>query len=344
MRRPLLLVCVALAVVAAGCLGPAATGDSAPTATTPESTTTPPDSTTSDPTTTTYAGMGADGWYHSYTFSAVEATERGFAAAVAPNATTLEPEREPLVREGVANGSVTTTHTGEHGSLSGVEYVRMNGTYYAVTERTLDSERRSAFRFHLEGPLTERSREYDLERVKSEATAAADLSAPDRRAFFEGLPPAEERPAPGEGSFSAGYFVFYANDTAPANATLTDGETQFVAYEGAYYAVRLAERQRTTWSRTRYAFDSVADSTGEFVEQVRSKSVTPLSSLSQRDRSILAALIENGSVFWSGDEADTPQRIDALARVVHSLSRDTGPVYVSRNGTLYRITLREAVE
>lgn len=341
MRRPLLLGCVVLVLVA-GCLGPAATDNSTPTAATPEPTTSTPAPTTAAP--TTHVGMGADGWYHGYTFSAYEVGPAGFASEVAPAATTLEPEREPLVRRGAANGSVTATHAGEHGPLSGTDYVRVNGTYYAVTETTLDSEPRVAFRFDLEGPVGARNGEHDLDRARENAVAAENLSAPDRRAFFEGLPPAEERPEPDEGSFSAGFFVYYESDTAPANSTLTDGDTHFVEHEGAYYAIAVDERQRTTRYTTHYGFERVADTPEAFAEAVRSEFVTPLSSLPDRERLLLLDVVENGSVHWDGDEADTPAHIEARARLVRSLSPDRHGLYVSVDGTTYRIRLVETVE
>jgi len=343
MRRRVLPVYVVALVVLAGCVSPADVGETTATSTDEPTTTVPP---TDEPTTTsaTTGGMGEDGWYHGYEFTATRVSNQDIVDAVAPPATDLEPEREPLVRRGAADGSVTTTHTGEQGPLSRVDYVAVNGSFYAVSGTIVGSEPRNAFRFHLEGPVTNDSREYDADRVRETAVSSANLSTPDRRAFFEGLPHEEDRMEPGEGSFVAGYTVFYEDDTRPANATLADGDTHFVEHEGVYYAVTMDDRQQTTRYETRYEFEHVADSTEAFADRVRSEFVTPLSSLPDEDASLLRDVVENGTVEWHGDEADTPAHVEARARLVNSLGADHSRAYVDIDGTMYRITLIEIVE
>ena len=349
--RSLLLAAVVCSLVLAGCT----TGDQAG----PLSTTESPETTTANATTTvatttaatttaetTSAGMGADGWYRSYRFRASQTSLASLAERVARTPEELEPEREPLARRGASDGSVTVAHAGDHGPLDGLDYVRTNGTYYAVGSEQVAVESRTAFDFGMEGPISAENSEYSLQRAKREAVAAENLSAPDSAVFFEGLPPAEERPEPGEGSFVTGYFHFYATDEAPANATFVDGETHFVAYDGAYYAVEFDEKRTLDRTETRYTFDVVASNQSAFASLVGDRFVTNLSTsdLGDRDRELVRDVVENGSIFWEGNASETPAAIGRRAELLEELAPKGSVAYVEIDGRYYRITVMQVME
>lgn len=333
------LALLLVVVVAAGCVG----GSPQTTSTQPtETTSTPAETTTS----TTYAGMGADGWYRSFTFRASEVSAAEMARDVAPEPT--HGERPALAREAAANGTVTVRHVGADGPFDDGDSLRVNGTYYRVNATTVERETREAFRFDLSGPVASPASEYDVERAAAEATAVGNLSAADRRAFSECLPADGDVPDAGEGAFSAGCFVFYANDTAPASATLLDGDVHFVAYEGQYFAASLDERQRVERYTTRYAFSEVAPNASAFAASIRDDYVTNLSAsnLTDRERRLLVDVVENGTIEWSGDRQNVTAAIHARERLLRDLPpRDLGRIaYVEIDGERYRLTLRKAVE
>lgn len=354
--RPAVAVVAVLAVVLAGCTGGGPAGTTTPPDDTTESTVptttdaTTAEATTTDTRTTTadYTAMGDDGYYRGYDFRARETRLAELADSVAPAPEELEPEREPLVRRGARNGSVTAKHTGgeRSGPLASLDYLRANGTYYAVNATTVGRERRTAYQFDLEGPVGSPTSEYDLDRAKREAVAAENLSAPDRRVFFEGLPPAEDRLDRDEGSFLAGFYYFYPNDTVPAAATVADGETHFVGYDGNYYALTFDGTRRLDRYETRYDFVPVADDRSEFASLVRDRYVTNLSTadLDDGNRSRLADLVRGGHVEWSGNASAVPERIRRLERLVDRLPPESNVAYVERDGTYYRLTLRLVME
>lgn len=351
-RRSLLLVAVVCSLVLAGCT----TGDNAgpnqtkvtdttypgATETTTPATTTP-ETTISD---TTSTGMGADGWYHGYTFRADQTDLASIGAEVARTPDELDAEEASLVRQGASNGSVTVAHTGASGPLYNLDYVRVNDTYYEVSPTQVESESRKAFVFDVEGPITADSREYSFDRAKREAIAAENLPAPDRAVFFDGLPPAERRPAPNEGSFFVGFTYFYATDTAPENATFTDGETHFVAYDGTYFAVQFEENLWEDRSETRYTFEPVAQNQSAFDSIVREQYVTNLSTseLTADERELVRDIVENGSIRWSGDDSETPPEIRQRKEALQKLSPDRRDAYVEVDGEYYEITLVEVME
>lgn len=352
--RPAIAVVAVLAVVLAGCTG----GGPAGTTTRPDATTEatgPTATTTDDPTSTEertttadYTAMGDDGYYRGYDFRASETRLGELADSVAPTPEELEPEREPLARRGAGNGSVTVHHTGgeRSGPLASLDYLRANGTYYAVNATTVGRERRTAYQFDLEGPVGSATSEYDLDRAKREAVAAENLSAPDRRVFFEGLPHPEDRPDRGAGSFLAGFYYFYPNDTVPAAATVADGETHFVEYDGNYYALTFDGTQRLDRYETRYDFVPVAENRSEFASLVRERYVTNVSTadLDDGNRSRLADLVRRGHVEWSGNASAVPDRIRRLERLVERLPPEGNVAYVEFDGTYYRLTLRLVME
>lgn len=127
----------------------------------------------------------------------------------------------------------------------------------------------------------------------------ADLPAPDRRAMDALLPPRHERDTEG---YDFGASTRY-NDTEIEGSVLAPEQRyDVVVYEGEAYPIRVDGTREVTVNTYRYTATKVADDRDEFVADLKEEHLFALSGLSESERSVVEAAIEDG--YYAEDDDD----------------------------------------
>ncbi|GGL59413.1 hypothetical protein [Halocalculus aciditolerans] len=344
MSRALRALAVVALLVLAGCSGGSTTMTPDDPQTTQSTTTTTPanpqTTTTTDGTQTT-TGLGDGGYYRAYTVRASPASLDDAAADVARTPDDLarhRAEEARLVRRAAANGSASRVKMGPDVNLGlDGELVAVNGTYARVNATVTTRESVTAHLVHADGPLENSYEGDELDAYRERAVNDSALSRADRRAVAATIGISS---GPYDGYHGIGYWHYFRNGTVPENATLADGDTHVVRYDGTLWKFELDPSRTSEQVRYRvtYTLDTVASNESAWEAYVREHHVTALENapVGPADRDVLRRAIENGTVEWEGTTENEPAGFEALAA--------EHPRYVERNGTLYRVTVEEVVE
>lgn len=332
-RVPPALALTALLVVA-GCTGPVATN---PTAEPTTQTTEPTTQTTESAERTTELTDHAH--FRSYTVTAEATTIADVAAEIARSPAELERREAGIVRDAAANGTASRVRMGAEVRLDPAgEPVVVNGTYARVNATVAWSENVTAHYVTADGPLGTRYNESELVPYRERAVAFEDLPPADRRAVEATIHVADH---PFRNLHGIGYWHHFENGTAPERSVLADGETHVVRYNDTLWKIRLNPNRTSEQVRYRVDFElhTIAETESAWQSYVRETRVRNLSALpvSPEARGVVRQSIENGRVHWEGTTETEPPKF----RELYDLG---GAFYVTRNGTLYRITVRKVME
>lgn len=336
MRRTALVPLLAALLLLAGCT----TG---PTSTSPH--VEPTNSTASEtPTatpTTTQSRPTSHAHYRSYTVEAHESNiaEIGSEIARSPDELARWDEAEAaVVRRAVDSGS-SPVRTGPEVRLDmDGELVVVNGSYYRVNATVTWRETVTAHNVEADGPLGNR---YDGEAMRDfrrRAVNHSQLPPADRRAVSETIGIADE---PFRDLHGISHWVHFRNGSLPDASTLADGETHVVRYNRTLWKVRLQPGQTSEQVRYRvnYTLEPVAGNASAWQEHVRRNHVRNVSGLlvSGAARDVVRDALQDGTVHWEGTTENEPRKF----RELYDLG---SPLYVVRNGTLYRVTVQKVME
>lgn len=328
-----LAVALAAVLVVAGCVG--ATGPGTPTAQ-PPSPATPADATSSH------------SHYRSYEVLARPAEPTDVARSVTLSREEVADEvvwrGEPFVASLFADGSAERVHVASEPETDPGPFA--NGTLvvddavFALEKRVVARRTGAAYDVRLEGPLHPDHHE-DYGRAEREAVARSELSAADRA--LVGYADSSRDYRPGEGVRSAGYTYVFANESARANATLTDGERHYVRDGDALYRVRAERDDEAVRYRVAYDRRQVAPSLDALYEDRADRLVTSLDGTDPVVRAFVTDVVENGTAEWSG-ERRAPERFRATWAWVGERPPEGRAAFVRHDGDLYEVEVRKAVE
>lgn len=197
--------------------------------------------------------------------------------------TTAEPESEEfaLVQSAIENGSATRRGRSELFGL--VDTVRVNGTFYEVSETRLGSREVRVFELLVDLDPT------NATPARGEI-AFEDLPGPDRRRL-EPLLTRDEPPQ--RDGYDVG--VEYGTAAEVGNGSVLVPERQYdvVVHQGSRYRVAVDSRTAAE-AEYRYEVTEVAPDVETFADQVRDRYLFELTGLSEAEREVVQEAIDSG--------------------------------------------------
>ena len=203
-----------------------------------------------------------------------------------------QPEYRDLVAGAVENGSATAS--GRSPPLETDQPVAYEGRYYELTATETGRRERTEYDVTVD---------YDpgTETPGGEAVDYADLPEVDRATMDALLPPPEDRPE-NEGP-DRGVSRTYSEAEAAASVLVPEQEYEAVVYEGERYPVAVGDGRTVTTYEYRYEAERIAGSAAEYGASVREEHAFTLSGLSDAEREVVEAAIDDGYYEGSADDA-----------------------------------------
>lgn len=245
-------------------------------------------------------------------------------------ASTVQDGDDPevrVLRSALENGSGTIEATSP--PVSGGLPFEYRGSYYDLTRRVVD------------------------ERTETSVSLVVDYNASDpdgRRVAYEDLPPADRRlvdallpprPGPRDDGYDFGAAARYNDTEVERSAFAPEQRYDVVVYEGEAYPVALDGTREVTVKTYRYTSTKVADGPDEYARDLKEEHLFTLNGLSEAEREVVQAAIEEGYHAESDDD-------EAFESVVERFRRHEpvegeeghGEWLVRYDGTVYWAELR----
>lgn len=212
-----------------------------------------------------------------------------------------EPDREAtMLRSALANGSGTIDATAPP-VRAGLPFEH-DGAYYDLSWTVVDERTETSVAIEIDYNATDPS---------GERIDYADLPAPDRRALAALLPRRHERETEG---YDFGAATRYDDTAVAASVLVPEQRYDVVVYGGEAYPIRVGGTREVTVNTYRYTSRRVAGDADEYAAALKEEHLFALSGLSEAERSVVDAAIEDD--YYAEDEDDEAFRslLDRLRR------------------------------
>jgi len=267
------------------------------------------------------AGCSAEG---SLTMRPVDGTS-GLAAQASNDLADDPQDRDAaLVRRAIENG--TATAADDHPPVDEELPVRHDGRFYAVNYTESGTE---------SGYDAEIQVDYNASTVEGDVVEFGDLPAVDRHRLADALPDSEVDEARLEPGYDVGISSTYTDAEAESSVLVTDQEYDAVRYEGKSYPLNV-RAESTTLTVYRYEATLVADSPESYGQQLRDDYEFELSGLSDAERSVVDAALNDTNYIEDSDNQGFASLVDRFRAQDPVVETDYYGNYVVRyDGGLY---------
>lgn len=184
-----------------------------------------------------------------------------------------------LVADAIAGETPTREDTGP--PFAAARPFEDGGAYYDVSYEVVEHRPSTQYDLRVD---------YDAVDDPPSAIAYADLPAADRRALDRLLPPPADPPT-GRG-FDVDVASTYADDAE--SVLVPEPEYAAVAVDGAAYPVSVGDSREIEVNVYQYDADRIADSAAELGQRLRDRSLFTLTDLSEDEREIVEAAVDEG--------------------------------------------------
>lgn len=249
----------------------------------------------------------------------------GLAEAASTDISVREPDTErTLVREAIENGSVTTV--ADRPPVDEALPFRYEGEFYNVSYTETETE---------PGYRADVRIDYNASSVEGDVVDYGELPAVDRAVvsgLVERADMPEERLQPG---YDFGTGQIYNETEADSSVLVTTQEYDAVRYEGEVYPIDV-DSETETLTVYRYESELVAESATEYAEELRDEYEFELSGLSDAEREVVDAALNDTNYIDDDDNEGFDSLVDRF-RAQQSVVQDDydGYYVVSYEGRLY---------
>ena len=230
---------------------------------------------------------------------ATDATVATEASRSVPEPDDSPTESDSVVRAAIENGTVDG-RSQEPLVDHGLPY-RSDGRYYNISSSVVDRQPGTAYRLGID---------YNGTAPPNATVAYENLTARDRAAVDAVLPPVPVRAEPGpDYHFSATY-----NATERDQSAMLAPDVEAVRYRGETYPLVVTEIRSMILVTRQYTATVVANSTAAYAEHLRSEYRFELSGLSDAERAVVTAAINE--TYYAETDDD-----EAFASVLNRFQR-----------------------
>ena len=198
-----------------------------------------------------------------------------------------EDEEAATIRSAIENGSATIESPSPP-IREGLPF-EYGGAYHDLTWTVVDERTENSVSFLVD---------YNATDPRGERVAYEDLPAADRRAVEALLPPRVDRRVDG---YELGASTRY-NDSELERSVLVSGEPTVVVFEGEAYPVKFDGTSEMTIHTYRYTATEVAEDADAYARDLKSEYLFTLSGLSESERSVVDAAVEDN--YYAEDTDD----------------------------------------